>query len=233
MVKEEPPVRTKARRLGKLRWWLLALFLAWGGYLAWREYDYRAAVREAQAAGFKWVESGPWDLIRADWHNALKKETWSTYVRRLGLVFVDSLSQHRDLIRRLRPTELWGLGFKDENLDAIKGATSLQILSVRDCPNLQNLDALSGLTRLEVLDLTMCSNLQSLDGLKGLTRLKNLDLRRCSSLQNVDALKNLTSLQMLYLNRCPEIPANSLHELRAALPNTEVSFSEYGKTPPE
>ena len=222
VVKEEPPVRTKARRLGKLRWWLLALFLAWGGYMGWREYDCRAAVREAQAAGFQWVNIGPWDLIRADWHNALKKETWSSYRRRLELFNVESLAPHRDLIRRLRPTELWVFILEDENLDVLKGVTSLQQLVIFSCPNLQNLDALSGLTGLKSFCLSDCRKLQNLDALGGLTGLQEIKLDSWRNLQNVDALKNLTGLQRFHLVGCYEIPDNSLHELRAALPNTDI-----------
>ena len=224
VVKEEPPVRTKARRLGKLRWWLLALLLAWGGYAAWREYDYRAAVREAKEAGFKWVESGPWDLIRADWRNALKKQTWSTYERRLELGDIDRLTQYRDLIRRLRPMDLRASNFKDENLDALKGITRLRRLASPHCPNLQNVDALKGVTGLELIYLPGCPNLQNIDALRGHIGLKYLFIDGASKLQNVDALKNLPGLQRLELGGCDKIPLNSLDELRAALPNTKINF---------
>ena len=224
VVKEEPPVRTKARRLGKLRWWLLALFLAWGGYAAWREYDYRAAVREAKEAGFGWENTGPWDLIRDDWKNALKKETWSTYVRRLVVGWDGSLTQPRDLIRRLRPRELVAGDLKDENLDVLKGVTSLQHLFIAECPNLQNLEALRGLTGLKNIWLGDCPKLQNLDALGGLTGLQEIKLDSWRNLQNVDALKNLPGLQRLDLRGCDKIPLNSLDELRAALPNTKINF---------
>ena len=226
MVKEEPPVRTKARRFGKLRWWLLALFLVWGGYAAWHEYDFRAAVREAKEAGFEWRNVGPWHWIRQDWHSALKKETWSTYVRFLGIERVHSLTQHRDLIRRLRPTVLQAWGCKDENLDALKGVTSLNKLDIQSCPELQNLEALRGLSGLKRIELSNCPKLQNLDGLSGLTGLKYLDLSDCLHLQNVDALKNLTGLQNLYIIGYQKIPLNSFYELSAALPHTKIIFPD-------
>lgn len=233
MVNEEPPVRTKARRLGKLRWWLLALFLAWGGYAAWREYDYRAAVREAQAAGFEWVNIGPWDLIREDWHNALEKETWRTYERRLELGSADSFTQYRDLIRRLRPTDIAAGSLKDENLDALKDAADMKELYLQICPFLQNLDALRGLTGLQNLYLGHCPDLRNVEGLRGLTGLQTLNLGFCPNLQNVDALKSLTGLRELVLRFCEEIPANSLRELRAALPNTQIIFPDRSNAPPK
>ena len=233
VVKEEPPVRTKARRLGKLRWWLLALFLAWGGYLAWREYDYRAAVREAKEAGFEWRNVGPWDLIRQDWHSALKKETWSTYVRFLGIDRVHSLTQHRNLIRRLRPKVLQAWGCKDGNLNALKGVTSLEKLDIQSCPELQSLEALRGLSGLKRLELSNCPKLQNLDGLSGLTGLKYLALSDCLHLQNVDALKSLAGLQNLYINGYQKIPLNSFYELSAALPHTEILFPDGSESPPK
>ena len=234
-MKEAPPQSTENRRrhFGKRRWWLLALFLAAFAYPAWREYDYRCAVSEARAAGLFWGNTSPWDLIREDWHNALKRKTWSTYWRGLAVTNTDRLKPHRDLIRRLRPTDLEVRECEDENLDGLKEVTSLKELAIIDCPNLQNLDAISGLRGLQNLDLYRCFNLQNVDALKGLTGLQKLSLGASYNLQNVDALKNLTGLRELYLGGCEKISDNSLRELRTALPNTDITFPSGTKDPPQ
>ena len=185
-MKEEPPAKPRRLRLGKLRWWLLAIFLAGAGYQWWRINDYENAVWEAKLAGFTWTCTDPLTLIRQDWRNALKKKTWSTHVRDLTLGVVPDLARHRDLIHRLRPTDLSANSCKDENLDVLKGLTALQSLGLCNSPALQNVDVLKGLTGLQTLQLNSCSALQSVDGLRGLTGLQWLDLSYCTALQNVD-----------------------------------------------
>jgi len=153
---------------------------------------------EAKLAGFYWKCTDPITLIRQDWHNALKKETWSAHERELNLGEIPDLSQYRDLIHRLRPTSFDVQ--KCRNVDALKGLTSLQVLSLYDCPTLQNVDALRGLTGLQRLYLKGSLALQNIDALKGLTSLRTLDFTGCCALQNIDALKHLTELRHLVLN---------------------------------
>ena len=356
-VKNEPPAKRPRRRLGRLRWWVLTLMLAGFGYQAWREYDYRAAVREAEKAGFHWTTTETFVLIRQDWRAALKKETWGAHPRSLYLGAVPDLGRYGDLLHRLRPTDLTvshcenmdGLnGLADlqrldlsdsptlqnvdalksltglerldlyncpslqnvdglkyltnlrhlslgsqrkethrrskpdypvlKNVDGLKGLSGLQTLDLGDCIALQNVDALKSLTGLERLDLYNCRSLQNIDEMKGLTTLQSLNLRGCSALQNVDGLKSLTSLQSLLLGGCTSlrnvdglksltalrglelhgcsslqnvdglkglsglpwlmlyrssnIPAAALHELRAALPKTNITFPDGSKSPP-
>lgn len=204
-MKEEPPAKPRRLRLGKLHWWVLALALAICARAAWREYDYQNAVREAKAAGLTWTCTEPTTLIRQDWNNALKKETWSTNVRSLGMGEGHDLGRYRDLIHRLRPTMLLAIGCKDENLDALKGLTSLKVLSIGSNDALQNVDSLKGLTSLQNLSLGNCATLQNLDGLNGLTRLQNLFLFNCPALQDIGGLKGLTCLQNLFLTNCPTL----------------------------
>ena len=220
----------------------------------WSIHKYNAAVREADEAGFAWECTDTISLIRQDWRNALKKETWGAHDRILEMGEVPDLGRYREMLHHLRPTVLSAYGCKDENVDALKSLTALQRLHLRGklqnvdalkrltalqrldlfgCTALQNVDGLKGLTGLQWLYLHNCTELQSVDGLKGLTGLQTLDLYGCPALQNVDALKGLTSLQTLSLGGCHKIPAAALRELRVALPNTDITFPDGTKNPPE
>ena len=196
---------------------MLAIFLGACGWQMWSIHKYNAAVREAKDAGFRWEFTDIISLIRQDWRNALKKETWGTHQRKLYLIGADSLTQHRELIRRLRPTELSIDRCNDENLDALKKATSLQLLTILFCDHLQNLDALKGVTGLQTLQLYDCPELQNVDGLSGLTGLHDLTLNNCRSLHNADALNalsGLTGLQTLFLYNCLNLQnVNALRRL--------------------
>ena len=183
-------------------WLILPLFIAiaWSG---WREYDHRAAVREAQATGFEWRELTPSDVIRKDWRAAFRKETWSGSLRELDLGKVPTLTSVRPLLLRLRPTILIAHGCKDADLQALTGLSSLQKVDLWYCPSLQNLDGIETLPALRNLIILPCPALQNIDGLKGLTGLQSLVLQGCGSLQDMGALKGLTGLHTLALSRCP------------------------------
>ena len=230
-MNEEPPA--KRLRLGKLWWWLLAIFLGACGWQMWSIHKYNAAVREAEEAGFAWECTDTIRLIRQDWRNALKKETWCKHTRMLVTEDIPDLGRYREMLHQLRPTALIAWRCKDKNVDALKGLTALQSLNLLDCPALQNVDALKGLTALQVLGLNGCTTLQNVDGLKGLTELQILHLSGCTALQNVDALKGLTNLRTLSLHDCDKIPAAALRELRAALPNTYITFPDGSENPPQ
>lgn len=256
-VNETPPAKHPLLRLlRKPFFWALALFLAICGYQRWLVHDYSAAVREAMEAGFEWEANDTFDLIRQDWHAALRKETWGTHERilRIGSPFDNfgpaiDFSPNRNLLQRLRPTKLEVSFCK--NVDALNGLHSLHSLSLRNCPTLQNLDALKGLTGLQELDLTGCPELQNLDALKDLTGLQELSLVDSTVLQNLDALKSLPHLHTLKIHRCPNLekisvfkglvglrelqidsgtvfPDEALKELREALPNTQIDFGIIG-----
>ena len=172
---------------GKKLWCvLIVVFLGGIGWQMWKLHLYNNAVREAKEAGFEWECEDTISLIKQDWRNALKKETWGAHNRILGMGEVPDLGRYREMLHHLRPTELVAWGCKDENVDALKGLTALQML----------------------------------------------DLRYCTALQNVDALKGLTGLQDLNLRGCEKIPAAALRELRAALPNTDITFPDGSKEPP-
>ena len=233
---------------------MLALFLGACGWQMWSIHKYNAAVREAEEAGFFWQSAGTFSLIRKDWHNALKKETWGVSHRYLDMGEVPDLGRYREVLYRIRPTILIVRGC--ENVDILKGLTSLERLWLDRCPSVQNVDelkdftvlqwlslsgspalkdvsdGLKGLTGLQSLNFYGCPVLENLDGLKHLHTLQKLNLRECPALKNIDALKGLTGLQQLDLRGC-KIPAAALRELRAALPNTDITFPDGTKNPPQ
>ena len=219
---------------GKKLWCvLIVLFLGGIGWQMWKLNAYSNAVREAKEAGFIWYCDDTISLIRQDWHNALKKETWGEHPRVLSMGGVPDLSRYREMLHQLRPTELSSWGCMNENLDALKGLTDLQSLGISGSPTLQSVDGLKGLTGLKSLKLIECPALQNVDVLKSLTNLQSLDLSGCPSLQNIDGLKSLAALQRLDLMSCDKIPAAALLELRAALPNTDITFPDATKNPPQ
>jgi internalin A len=226
---------------------LLLLALAATAWVGWRAYDHRAAIREAEVAGFEWKVREPIALIRADWRAAFQKETWTGSYWSLDVGAGRELASLRPLLLRLRPTALTAPACQDANLDALKGLSGLKGLDLSGCTALQNVDALKGLSGLkylylsgctalqnvdaleglaglQYLDLSGCTALQNADALKGLSGLQHLRLSGCTALQNVDALKGLTGLQRLDLTACPKLPAAAVAELRAALPKTAIYF---------
>lgn len=233
---------------------MLALFLAVVGYQAWSIHDYKKNVREAREAGFSWQHANIFDLIRQDWWAALNPKAWAIDERSLTHRNVLELGRYRDLIHRLRPTRVDIAGC--ENVDALRGLTSLRTLYLINCPTLQNLDVLQGLTDLQILQISSCPTLQKLVALKELNRLQllylsncpalqdvdvlkdipalqHLDLSACTALKNVDALKGLPGLESLSLYGSLDIPAIALRELRLALPNTDITFPDGSNTPPQ
>jgi len=197
-----PEVAPRGRWVGR---GLLLLALAATAWVGWRAYDHRAAIREAEAAGYSWKVREPIALIRADWRAAFQKKTWTERYRRLVVGEDHDLTSLRPLLLRLRPTALTAPYWKDANLDALKDLSGLQSLDLSLCRALENVDALKGLSRLQSLVLGYCTALQNVDALKGLSGLQNLRLFGCTALQNVDALKGLSGLQGLDLTGCPAL----------------------------
>jgi hypothetical protein len=78
---------------GKKIWCvLIVVFLGGIGWQVWKLHAYNNAVREAKEAGFKWTCDDAISLIRQDWHNALKKETWGEHERVLVMGDVPTLA---------------------------------------------------------------------------------------------------------------------------------------------
>ena len=138
--------------------WVLAVLLAALGWGGWREYDFRCAVREAQAAApdFRMDES-PLGQIRGDWHAAFDKDTWTDRERRLIVPDSRDLAPLRPLLHRLGPTVLQVSD--GQHLEALQGLTELKRIFLPECAALQNVDALRGLTGLQRLWLKGCNNI--------------------------------------------------------------------------
>ena len=157
-----------------LRWWPIGLLIATLGWVAWRQYDFRAAVREAKAAGLDFkMSDNPFAVIRKDWRAAFRKATWTDHQRELAIPYGTDLAPLKSLIYRLRPTKL--AAERCENVDALRKLTSLEELHLSPCFSLKDVDVLKGLTRLQRLDLGGCT-FQNVDALKWLTRLQWLNL---------------------------------------------------------
>ena len=201
-VKDEHTTKSESS-FGKKLWCVLIVVILGGiGWQVWKLNAYNDAVRQAKEAGFEWECDDALSLIRQDWHNALKKETWGKHERVLNMKVVPALGRYREMLHRLHPTELVALGCLDEKLDALKGLIGLQSLTLAYCAALQNVDALKSLTGLQELRLDNCPALQNVDVLKSFTGLKDLTLIGCTALQKVDVLKGLTGLQHLDLYGC-------------------------------
>ena len=121
------PLRTAWQRRPDV--WVLAVLLAALGWVGWREYDFRCAVREAGAAGLSFRESvSPLAIIREDWSCAFQKSTWIGRRRELAFPEGSDLASFRDLILRLRPTDLDVAYCRHEEvLEEIKGLKKLRL----------------------------------------------------------------------------------------------------------
>ncbi len=173
-----PPARRGAWRV--LGWAMLVAGLAACGWGGWRAYDYRAAGREARAAGFGFEESpSAWAAIREDWQAALRLATWTQRERRLELPVGTDLAPLRPLLLRLDPTDLMALGCR--RVDALRGLTRLRTLALSDS-DVKDLAPLASLARLQGLYLTGCTGLADLAPLAGLAQLQTLYLRGCTGL---------------------------------------------------
>src|SRR6185503_6870753 len=140
---------TPAPRRGWRRWrlgrWFLVAAFAFLGYGAWREYDFRSAIKEAQALGWEWTYDDPIDVIQKDWKAAFRKATWTDGKRRLDISMAAGFEPHARLVRRLAPKTLvvWG-GPELSDLSALKELPALRALVLGGCTRMKNVDGLKG-----------------------------------------------------------------------------------------
>jgi hypothetical protein len=173
-----------------------------------------------RAAGFDPGMEDVWMVAREDWRGLFKLETWHMK-RRVILVDAEKSARIRNLeavgpaLRRLAIEDIRILNCpRLQNVDALKGLSSLQVLIIFSCPGLQNVDALAGLPALRDLTLFDCSALQNVDALKRLTTLQNMVLADCTALQNVDALGGFTALENINLDGCINLSPESVAGLK-------------------
>jgi hypothetical protein len=233
-VKDEHTVKTKLSFRRKLLYGISVFFLVVIGWLLWQVFTFNNAVRMAKEAGFSWESDDPITLIREDWRNALKKETWVSDYRVLRMRDVSDLDDYREMLHLLRPAYLYlSSCTKLQNVDGLRNLTSLVELDLQDCIELQNVDGLKGLPALERINLSGCTSLQNVDGLNGLTSLEILLLSNCTELKNVDNLKGLTTLGLIILLNCNKISVADLRELDPAPRDTNIIFPDGTTTPPQ
>ncbi len=191
---------TAPRRKWHLQRWLLLLAASLLAYAGWTQYAFRSALKEAKALGWVVDYTEPVEVIRQNWKNTFRKDTWLDGVVGIEIFSGEELERHHDIVHRLNPKRI-----------AIIGADDLRDLS-----------ALKGLTRLEFLTILGAYNLTNVDMLKSLPALEGVLFDECTGLTNVDALKNLTALQSLYFGGSHGLTKESMEALSAALPNTQV-----------
>ena len=209
---------------------LILLLLAAIGASGWHAYTWRRAFQQLYEAGFQedTASSMPqsltgWEAVRNDWHQLFRVSTWE--VEHLPWMMVDSeradglrnLDGVASALRRINPESL-RLEYCPalQNVDGLKGLTSLKNLSIIDCPVLQNLGGLKGLVSLKSLFIYGCPALQNTNALNELPGLRWLTLTHCTWLRNADALKDLTRLEELKLTDGPSLRnVDGLKELKS------------------
>ncbi|XP_052484271.1 putative disease resistance protein At4g19050 [Gossypium raimondii] len=84
--------------------------------------------------------------------------------------------------------------------------SSLEKLHVSSCPKLSKIgDGLSTSTILEELKLSGCSNLSSIPDLEGFSSLQILDISDCHELKTVPIRGRCSSLEKLHVSSCPKL----------------------------
>jgi hypothetical protein len=203
-MKDDLPTMPARRRWWRvLGWGMLVAVVATFGWSGWRTYDYRAAVREARAAGFVFAESPtPLAAIRADWRAGLRLATWTERERMLELRKGTDLAPLRPLLLRLDPTHLWAWDCR--HVDALAGLTRLQVLDVRGS-DVNDLAPLAGLAQLQELHLDGCTGIADLAPLAGLAQLWYLRLNGCPGVADIAPLAGLGQLLGLDLSGCTSV----------------------------
>jgi hypothetical protein len=193
-----------------------AAFMAWIG---WRTYDYRAAIREAEAASFSWGTSDdPWDQLRqGEWMLAWR--LWREPMRRLDVPTGVDFPRYIGLLHRLKPTHLGAYGCGD--LRSLKGLPLVE-LGLFDCADLRTLHGLQEFPRLRELQIWACPALENTDGLANLPELLYLRIS-AERLRNITALLGMPALTRITIEDCPNLEGlealkgpHSITELRIA-----------------
>ncbi|MCE9610443.1 MAG: leucine-rich repeat domain-containing protein [Chthoniobacter sp.] len=243
MSPELLPIPDRFRWWRWLGWALLVAVLATCGWSVWRAYDYRAAVREARAAGFNYVESPtPFARIRANWQAAFHLATWTNHTRALWLPVGKDLAPLRPLLLRLDPIHLQAAQCR--NVNALRGLTRLRVLNISglevadlaplaeltqlqtlylgDCKGVTDLAPLAGLTQLQTLSLNNCTGVTDLTPLAGLTRLQTLSLDGCTGVADLAPLAGLAQLDEIRLGGCTGLSTEALAAFQKSHMRTTV-----------
>ena len=204
-MQPEPPAPKPSRKRHLVRWTFVVI-LAILGWYGWKAYDFEQAVKEAKELGWVFESNGPIAIIREDWRNAFRKETWNAARTTLTISNDDQWEPHFDLIHRLDPKNLAiYTTFPLRDLSKFTALSNLVVLYLGDCPNLTNIDALKDMKGLTELGIGRAPGISNIDALKELKNLESLWIDRCSALANVDALRELKALKYLWLTDCTSL----------------------------
>ena len=198
----EPPTPTPRRKRRYLRWlgvFLLVCF-AYGG---WKAYDYRAAVKEAEALGWEMNVYSPLNDIKEDWHAAFRRTTWTKTRRNLWVTGAQGLTGRETLLLRLNPQHIT-IFFGESRIDTsmLKSLSDLRGLGIHGCS--QMTDA-------------------NMDQIQELSNLKELAIGRCPRLTHLNPLIGLKKLEVLFLLDNPKFPEKDIEAFKAAHPDTNVT----------
>ena len=199
----EPPTPTPRRKRRYLRW-LGVLLFACLAYGQWKAYDFRAAVNEAEALGWRVDNYSPIDDIKEDWHSAFRMRTWTKPRRNLLLIGKNGLIGHESLLLRLNPQAIHFHTYQSPlNLSLLKQLTVLRRLMIQKS--------------LEMTDANM-------DQIAELTDLKALIIMECPSLTRLNPFIGLKKLEKMFVSQSPLIPKADIEAFKAAHPNAEVEI---------
>ena len=242
----EPPAQKPRRERHLVRWIFIGILSILGWY-GWKAYDFHMVVKEATELGWRFTYDDPIAIIRENWRDAFRKDTWSDRRRDLYIETRAVSERDFDLIRRLKPktlriiftfpwrdlsplkglSNLTGLLLTNcpnlTNIDALKDMKELTALGIRGSPVLVNIDAVKELKSLELLDLSVCTALTNVDTLRELKALEFLNLYGCTGLKNVNGLLGLTGLENVSLNGCDGLTNEAVDAVKAALPKTNIT----------
>lgn len=218
-----PNPQTSAPAPARPRWrWrrvVLLVILAGFAALGWNEFTWHRAVRQLREAEFVEGKNPDypglgvrlWATARHDWHSLFQARVWKGEPVSWSKLD-DKAGQLRNLdtvasaLRRVQPGSLvFGDCPALQNVDGLRGLTSLWHLRFGDCPALKNVDGLQGFSALVRVEFGDCPVLQNLDGLKGHASLLKLFFGDCPALKNLDVLKGFPSLMEFEIGGCPAL----------------------------
>ncbi len=199
----EPPAPTPRRKRRYLRW-LGVLLLGCFAYGQWKAYDYRAAVKEAQALGWMIDDYSSFDDIKEDWHAAFRMETWTRIQRSLQIQELHGYTSHQSLLLRLNP----------QFIIIFKAGSPFSLASLKDLPDLR------GLTIENSREMTDAN----MDQIEALTELRTLQFVDCPRLTHLNRFIRLKKLELLTLWSNQSIPMRDIEAFKAAHPNTAVDL---------
>ncbi len=199
----EPPAPTPRLKRRYLRW-LGVLLLGYFAYAGWKAYDYRAAVKEAEALGWTITNTSPFDDIKKHWRAAFRGETWTQIQRNLEINGPKGFTGHESLLLRLNPQALAIFHCHDPlNFSTLKHLPDLRILMIEDAAAMTD---------------------ENMDEIQELTNLIGLYFGNCPRLTHLNPFIGLKKLEGLRLWDNPPIPQKDIKAFEAAHPDTIVEI---------